>query len=424
MSTLDRRKIESLGWIISMIICLCGTLLAVFKNGAGADFNVFYHAWNLVLTQHGSEIYTNSPDRFLYAPGFAWFFSFLALLPFKASLVFWSALKFVAIVFSIKILKNLFKESPKQTTFFFCTFACLWVIRPLIIDFQYGQINSFILFFTLLACTSYFQKTKNSYDFFIWFLFSIFSLSKLYTLPLLLMPFFISSTKKYAKFGILVGIFCILLLPLISYDLESTTRLYQGWLENLKGKGIPYDSHNQSFAALLIRYFSGRELEIHALGPSYRKFGFTLFSTSQIQYLALIWSLSFISFFFYVLKFGIKKISHTPWICAIIGLCFLPSHLIWKPYYIFSMPLFCYCFEHVVKSFKKKNYAPTALFIICFSIMNLTSFDIIGVEPSVHIEIASNFLWAHLVLLSWTLWIAHKESAKTNPTTAATITSE
>ena len=37
----------------------------------GHDFAVFYEAWNLVAHGRGTEIYTTSPDRFLYAPGFA-----------------------------------------------------------------------------------------------------------------------------------------------------------------------------------------------------------------------------------------------------------------------------------------------------------------------------------------------------------------
>jgi len=59
-----------------------------FQRG-GLDFDVFHAAWKLVLSGQPSEIYRSSPDRFLYAPGFAWLLSPLGLLPRGAALAIW-----------------------------------------------------------------------------------------------------------------------------------------------------------------------------------------------------------------------------------------------------------------------------------------------------------------------------------------------
>ena len=63
-------------------------LFSKIEHGA-PDFTVFYTAWHLVLEGRGAEIYRESPDRFLYAPGFAWLLSPLAWLPRSAALAIW-----------------------------------------------------------------------------------------------------------------------------------------------------------------------------------------------------------------------------------------------------------------------------------------------------------------------------------------------
>src|SRR5271167_1673575 len=68
-----------------------GTFWA-YQRG-GHDFDVFYFAWKLVLQGRGLEIYNNSPDRYLYAPGFAWVFAPLGLLPKSLALAVWSFLE-------------------------------------------------------------------------------------------------------------------------------------------------------------------------------------------------------------------------------------------------------------------------------------------------------------------------------------------
>src|SRR5688572_26271382 len=74
--------LSAVGFLVAL-----GTWWA-FQRG-GHDFNVFYHAWKLVLSGQGQIIYQESPDRFLYAPGFAWLFAPLAWLPRDLALALW-----------------------------------------------------------------------------------------------------------------------------------------------------------------------------------------------------------------------------------------------------------------------------------------------------------------------------------------------
>src|SRR4051812_37737280 len=73
------------------VVGVTGISRAFLKEGG--DFSVFYKAWRLVVEGRGLEIYRESPDRFLYAPGFAWALSPLGYLDREFALVLWSAAK-------------------------------------------------------------------------------------------------------------------------------------------------------------------------------------------------------------------------------------------------------------------------------------------------------------------------------------------
>src|SRR5271163_4705400 len=94
------------GFFFAFVALAIGTAWA-FTRG-GDDFRVFYHAWSLVLSGHGSEIYQNSPDRFLYAPGFAWLFAPIAWLPTQWALALWCLAKIAVVSWVVRVsAKNL-----------------------------------------------------------------------------------------------------------------------------------------------------------------------------------------------------------------------------------------------------------------------------------------------------------------------------
>ncbi len=134
---------------LAALVIAVGTAWA-FERGA-KDFSVFYEAWRLVLTGHGSDIYRVSPDRFLYAPGFAWLLSPLGLLPRNISLLIWCLMKAAVVAF--------------VALSFGGTLESLWAVvllaRPLLIDFQYGQVNTLILGACVAALMSHHSRSQS-----------------------------------------------------------------------------------------------------------------------------------------------------------------------------------------------------------------------------------------------------------------------
>ena len=94
-----------LGVFAASLVVAMGTLWA-FQRGAN-DFTVFYHAWQMVLDGRGALIYhfQETPDRFLYAPGFAWLLSPFGLLPRSVALAIWCFAKAAVIGYLVAEFK-------------------------------------------------------------------------------------------------------------------------------------------------------------------------------------------------------------------------------------------------------------------------------------------------------------------------------
>jgi hypothetical protein len=123
---------------LASLVTAVGTLWA-FQKGA-SDFSVFLAAGKLVLTGQGMDIYARSPDRFLYAPGFAWLMAPLAFLPRELALALWCFAK-AAVVGGV-IARGLRVRAGQIAL---AAWAVVLLARPVLIDFQYGQVNLFIL---------------------------------------------------------------------------------------------------------------------------------------------------------------------------------------------------------------------------------------------------------------------------------------
>lgn len=374
-------------------ILAVGTFWA-FSRGAG-DFHVFYVAWEHVLHGTPMQIYSVTPDRFLYAPGFAWLLSPLALLPENWSLGLWCFCKAVVVGLCIRFSANNLKN---------CGFAALGVLllaRPVLIDLQYGQVNLFILGSSLWALRNHFEREDPVKDFLSWLLIGIAAAAKLFPLPLLLVPFFvtrwkgqtISSTKlKKEMCGAILGVTLTLLIPLISIHFSELRSLMGEWQSALLDRGLPLESHNQSFSAFLHHYLSGEPTEIIALHRKQLFFGSKILAEETVSTLSLAWSLFFagiILAWILIVPGFTRALRHETWIATLIALQILPSHLIWKPYFVMGLPLACLCI------LRKPNW-----FLVgsAFLLINFSGFDFLGQTWGAGFESASVLLWAHFLL--------------------------
>ena len=251
--------------IVLFLICVYGFYLA-FRTGA-PDFKVFVYAGELVLKNRILEIYTESPDRFLYAPGAAVLFSLFALIPYSLGLFLWTGLK----VWGLFSLVSRLKEKFTPATI---AIALILIARPLFIDFRYGNLNSFLLILGMhfvldlagpvlpngRGTTSH---TRMSFSASIrTFFFGAFAFLKLIFLSSGILPVLRRRWPTVLVF--ILGIFWIFLLPVIPWIWDGDgdfspyfLKLHENWIEALKVKGLPIETPNQSIIAFLTRIFGG-----------------------------------------------------------------------------------------------------------------------------------------------------------------------
>ncbi len=389
--------------------CLSFAALVVLAVGCiwgltrgGQDFNVFYSAWGFVLSGRSSAIYHATPDRFLYAPGFAWILSPLALLPLQAAFLAWTGAKLAALFGCARLLVKRMNLDPIAVKVGF-----LVVARPLLIDFQYGQVNVFILAACIWALVEWISPSADSRAPFIaWCILAIAAVAKLFPLPLLILPCFSRAPRGRAmRLGVLLGLALILLPPFLQGIREGIDH-YLRWWGNLESKGLPMESHNQSFAAVLRHLVNGEPIHVQALGSEPFKMGEPLLSGGAIRFLTWIWSSVSMGFLVFQLVCGSRAKSAKAsflWVGLCCGLIILPSHLVWKPYFIFAAP------AAIALSALNRRWAGVVLGM-AFVLFNFTGFDFVGARMAAYFEAGGALLGAYLLIVA-SAWRALKKEA-------------
>jgi hypothetical protein len=377
-----------------------GTVWA-FQRG-GHDFDVFYHAWGLVLSGRGREIYTNSPDRFLYAPGFAWLLSPLGLLPRWLALAAWCLSKTVIVGWLLLAVGSRLpgRAGEKNIALIARTgmaaLGLLLVARPFLIDFGYGQVNIFILAAALWALFEHTAPAgrEGMAPFVSWACLACAAVAKIFPLPLLLIPF-VDFSKipgkrlKRERAGILAGALVLLLLPVLSEGPAGLAELFTGWKGALLAKGLPLESHNQSFVAFLNHYFTGNPTRVIAEGYPPLLFGVQAFDSSTLTLLSLGWTLSCAGFLLAWLLAGPRRDS-LRWISIAVATLILPSHLVWKTYFVTGFPLAAWLLS---------RGGGLVFPALVFLLVNLTGFDFLGHGLAARLEAGSVLLFVQLAMI-------------------------
>jgi hypothetical protein len=388
-----------LGFGLVLILVLFGSVRA-FARG-GNDFAVFYQAWTLVLAGRGADIYRVSPDRFLYSPGFAWLLSPLGLLPKNLALGFWCLIKGGIIAFLIQKLSKFSTNKSRLFSVGVAAWGVIMVTRPLIIDLEYGQVNLLILGACMWGLLGHFDKKDAPFvDVCSWSLLAFAALAKLFPLPLLLVPWVIThgiSKKKLRRerVAIFVALAVALLIPVLSEGWIGTWNLILEWRGAVLARGLPMEAHNQSFTALLNHYFSGNPTPVLSEGAQPLHLGIAWLSTSQIILLSLFWTAFTLGINLGWILSGSRHNS-IRWIAIAIALIIVPSHLIWKPYFVMSLPLAVLIVQQGVA---RRSYQFGFVILTLFIAINLTGFDFVGHHWAAHFEAASLLLLTHVTLI-------------------------
>lgn len=376
-----------------------GTLWA-FERGA-PDFSVFLSAWRLVLEGKGATIYAYqaTPDRFLYAPGFAWLLSPLAILPRSVALALWCFAKAAVVGYLVREFQPARRAGTAPlATLGLAAWGVALVARPVLIDFQYGQVNLLILGACVWALLGHFRRgdPASAWDLIRWTVLAMAAMAKVFPLPLLVVPWLATATPKVwrERSGTIVGLALVLAAPLLTQGWDGNLELLARWRDALILRGLPFESHNQSFSALLHRWFSGEPVHVVALGMHPIQMGWSLLSTTVIGLLSLAW-IAIAAGVLLAWLLVVRRPSALVWVAVAVALLILPSHLVWKPYFVMFLPV-----AILVAARTQRSDGEWTALVVAFAAMNLSGFDLVGAAWGARLESASVMLWSALAYLA------------------------
>lgn len=348
-------------WVAAAVVIAVG-LYWSFVRGA-PDFRVFYEAGRLVLEGRSSEIYRESPDRFLYVPAFAWLMAPLSVLPFWLALTLWNALKLGLLIYF-----------ARAWGLGLAVAVLVWA-RPVLIDFQYGNIN------LILVLAAYLALGRSR-----WMIFGALASIKLLLIPFVSLA--LGNRERWKQvFWFVLGASLVLLL--------SSAHL-QAWVGAIQSRGFPTETHNQSVLAFLHRFFSGQPVHVISLYAS-RDYTWIALSESTRQWIGVSWMIAWALSWF--------RLSFAPWANAsgvgralLFAMIIVPLHLVWKPYFVFAIPLVA---EMVRQCRAQRRFV---VFVAISGILvNFTSTSFIGHEYSARLEALSLMMWVHLAWIVWAI---------------------
>jgi hypothetical protein len=395
-------------WLCGLSLLATGLIIAVgtawaFQRG-GRDFDVFHHAWRLVLEDRGTEIYVNNPDRFLYAPGFGWLLSPLGYFPRDLGLAIWCFAKAAVIGFVVRELGR--RLSPHlPTALAIGALGVAMLARPLLVDFQYGQVNVFILGGCVWALLSHFHREEvGLWDALPWFALSFLAVAKVFAIPLLAVPWLLKgpSRRKLAieRAGVAAGLALIVFAPAWTLGWEGNLQILRSWGDALLAKGLPLETHNQSFVAAVIRLLSGEPSHVIFKGSQWVVLGWSALGPEQLKFLGLAWTCIWTGVIAAWLLAAPSRWPALHWASALIGMLILPAHLIWKPYFIMGLPAAILCVAQGARAHAQgKLVYPLALGVI-FLAINFSGYNFLPDWPAAILEGISLMLWTHLALIA------------------------
>jgi hypothetical protein len=386
---MNGRKIslfQTLGWVGLGFVLAFGSIRA-FQGGGGRDFAVFHAAWRAVLAGRGAEIYRVTPDRFLYAPGFAWVLAPLGWIPEPVALALWTLLKVAALAAVLVAFARRLRIGAAGPF----AWGVLLFSRPLIIDLQYGQVNAWILFAAVWVLLTFDDPARGAVARAVsWLSFSFLAAAKLFGLPLLLLPF-VTRGRRIERAATAAGAACALVPPFFSLGASGTAAILLEWKAALLGKGIPLETHNQSFSAFLHR-IPGTSPSPYIPLESHLPFSLGWLDPRSVDLLSLAWAAGVAGILLALVLVRPER-RGPAWAALLIGLLVIPSHLVWKPYFIFGIPA-ALCFVARIRARRELVFAT-----LVFAMINLTGFDLVGYAAAARIEAASGWLFALLGLL-------------------------
>jgi hypothetical protein len=226
----------------------------------------------------------------------------------------------------------------------------------------------------------------------------------------------------YERLAIFLGFVVAILLPVFFLGWKGGLDLLWHWKDALVARGLPLESHNQSFTALLHHYLSGHPTAVLSEGGQPLFFGHGWLSSLQITLIALCWSCLSVGFLLNWIIVGPRS-QHprsnpdlAKWIAVAIGALIVPSHLIWKPYFVMSLPLGVWMAQYAFRLVFRRAFHWGNIWILFFMValfagINMTGFDFVGHDLGAHFEAGSILLLMHVAMITFLLFEKNQGSS-------------
>lgn len=392
--------VEYLGVALLVVLTVLGTFRA--WSFEGRDFAVFHAVFVGVTEGRGLEIYREAPDRYLYAPGFAFLFSPLGLLSERVGLLIFSILKMGALAHLLLTIKE---RQLRPVSWGLFAWGALFAGRSLLIDFTYGQVNLLVVWAAFTAVWLHLGDHRSRrLAFLSWAVAAIAAASKLLTLPILLLPWLRRGRPQAAweRLGTIAGLAVLLVVPFVSEGWENGLGLHRQWWEALQSRGFPLETHNQSLPAFVHRIL-GESLSPYIAMEHRFDFSWRLLSGSQVWGLSLAWvfasAVAVLGWITYPV-FLRREIFWRPaasslWAGVLVALLILPSHLVWKPYFVFGVGLGAALMPWLMER-RRRAWLAVPLFFFA----NFTTYEFIGRPLAAYFESYCSMMAAHLGLIA------------------------
>src|SRR3989344_1152755 len=136
------------------VLCL-GACYSILAKGGAWDFQTYHHSARLVLEGRGADLYTDyiPPNRYIYAPGLAWWISLIGLFPMRAAFSLRTLAQVTAVFLVAGVWAKRMKESAPER-WMLAWLAPVLLARPILYIFVYGTIDFFVFVFSFLALMS------------------------------------------------------------------------------------------------------------------------------------------------------------------------------------------------------------------------------------------------------------------------------
>ena len=403
------------------LLCLGGVVSILAKHGA-FDFQTYHFTAGLVLEGKLAEIYRLylPPNRYIYAPGLAVWLSPLGLVSRSTAFWVWTVFQ-IAVILAVAwgwMERTRLKEPEAYA---FAVLAPLIFARPIIYILVYGTIDFFLFaacFWALLSRVDDAPSRKRTI--FSWAVLTLLAIGKPMVAPLLVVPWIAiravdRRVLEAERIGQALGVLAAVLPVWLVLGFGAGSRLHGEWIFSLIGRGMPFDTQNQSLAAFMFRWFTDRPAGVLALGTGPHVFGFGWLSSETVEKLASTWTCLALAAGLGWQIFGRRHADAATWVAVLLAWILIPSHIAWKAYFVFGIPAAGLALAHAARAWSHDRRWLVWILVACFAAINLTTLDFIGRWGQAYTEALSILFWAYLAIIVVSLNCSQSSPKRTFP---------